>query len=74
MNERRWCEFATKGSDGNVTCWHLCFRNAGQYRSMCGRLFTTVPTIVSDKKPDQIRGICRRCERIAKVSHPQQRP
>jgi hypothetical protein len=74
VNERRWCEFSTKGSDGNITCWHLVFRNGDEYRSMCGRLFTVTPNIVSDTKPEEVRGICRRCEHIARVSHPHQRP
>lgn len=74
MNERRWCEFVIKGSSGNDSRWHLVFRNAGEFRSVCGRLFTAEPAIISNKKPDQVRGICRQCERIARVSHPDQRP
>lgn len=47
--------------------WHLVTIVGNAYRSMCGRLLTLAPENISDTAPKQIRGVCRRCENLAKL-------
>lgn len=63
----RWCEFATKGSGGNIMSWHLVTMVGNAHRSMCGRLLTATPENISNRAPKQIRGVCRRCEVMARL-------
>jgi hypothetical protein len=65
-NVLQWCEFEIKGSNGNLNSWHLATREAKHYRSRCGRLFTSLPSIVSNSAPNNVRGVCRRCELISR--------
>lgn len=63
----RWCEFTIKGSSGGLRSWHLVTLVGNAYRSICGRLLTATPEAIMDTAPTQIRGVCRLCERRAKL-------
>jgi hypothetical protein len=62
----KWCEFSIKGASGGLMSWHLVSEGESGYRSACGRLLTSPPENTSEAMPDVVRGICRRCQVIAK--------
>jgi hypothetical protein len=56
-----WSLFTIRGSGGSQLTWHLV---TPEGKSACGRMFTVKPECTRKTKPEEIRGVCRRCERM----------
>jgi hypothetical protein len=56
-----WSLFTIRGSNGSLMMWHLAMPDG---KSMCGRMFRVNPERISKTAPEEIRGVCRMCERM----------